>query len=592
MRCNTALTLSVLALAVGALPASAVAAPTVSNGNDSGPGSLRQAIADAAPGDTINVPAGTYTLTSGQLVVDKTLTLAGAGARSTIITASNASRVMIAGGSPVTITGLTLTGGKADINALLDCQGGGGICNSGSLVISDSAVVGNVANVAINNQNAMGGGGIYNNGDTVSITNSTIAGNRAAVTSSGAPIGADGGGGIFNNGSTLTITNSTVAGNSATVDGTGARHGGGGIYNNGSVTVATNLTLANNSVGGGAATSGGSFYVDNAPPSTFKNSIVSGGVSPGAANCDKFGSDLASSQGGNVESADTCGFTAAGDKRGVDPLLGALANNGGQTDTLALQAGSPAIDAAIGCPPPATDQRGVARPQGGACDSGAFELAPTVGGPPPPTPPARVLPKTRCLSIPNVTRDRIAPFRGGKVILATRQSDDPVIPLRLSVKLRGKGAIAAVTYAVNGKAASTAAGRLAATVPATALKIGSRRNKVVATVRLRDGRKVRVTQFLVVLRCHVPALACTRLAGGKSLRCHTGTPLGVRRVRITATGPNGETATGSANVKRGRYTATLRSKVALPAGVYVYKHVGAGKRRGERFFMVRLFTVK
>jgi hypothetical protein len=114
---------------------------------------------------------------------------------------------------------------------------------------------------------------------------------------------------------------------------------------------------------------------------------------------------------------------------------------------------------------------------------------------------------------------------------------------------------------------------------------------VVATVKLRDGRKVKVTQFLVILRCHVPALACKRLAGGKSLSCRTRTPLGVRKVKIVATGPNGEKATGSATVTKGKYTATLRSKVALPPGTYIYRHVGTTRKRGERFFMVRLFTV-
>jgi hypothetical protein len=65
----------------------------------------------------------------------------------------------------------------------------------------------------------------------------------------------------------------------------------------------------------------------------------------------------------------------------------------------------------------------------------------------------------------------------------------------------------------------------------------------------------------------------------------------VLRVRVRATGPGGETATGTARVRRGRYSVTLRSRVALLVGVYVYKHVGTTKRRGERFFMVRLFTV-
>jgi hypothetical protein len=84
----------------------------------------------------------------------------------------------------------------------------------------------------------------------------------------------------------------------------------------------------------------------------------------------------------------------------ADPLLGALADNGGPTQTMALGAGSPAIDANTeSCPPPLIDQRGVARPQGVACDIGAFELQP-VGGPTPtptvtapaPTPTATPLP--------------------------------------------------------------------------------------------------------------------------------------------------------------------------------------------------------
>src|SRR5215218_6265742 len=91
-----------LVLVALAAPPSAPAAPTVSNTGDSGPGSLRQALADAVTGDTIDVPAGTYTLTSGQLHINgKSLTLNGAGARSTIITAGGASRVWLLNGNPV-----------------------------------------------------------------------------------------------------------------------------------------------------------------------------------------------------------------------------------------------------------------------------------------------------------------------------------------------------------------------------------------------------------------------------------------------------------------------------------------------------------
>ena len=67
-------------------------------------------------------------------------------------------------------------------------------------------------------------------------------------------------------------------------------------------------------------------------------------------------------------------LTGAGEKQDVNPLLGALANNGGQTNTRALAVNSPAIDAGSGCA--ALDQRGVTRPGGSACDIGAFEFIP------------------------------------------------------------------------------------------------------------------------------------------------------------------------------------------------------------------------
>ena len=84
------------------------------------------------------------------------------------------------------------------------------------------------------------------------------------------------------------------------------------------------------------------------------------------------------SSGHNLASDSTCVLSATGDKSSVDPKLGPLADNGGPTKTHALLPGSPVFDAGSpNCPPPpATDQRGVARPQGQVCDIGAFELVP------------------------------------------------------------------------------------------------------------------------------------------------------------------------------------------------------------------------
>lgn len=102
-----------------------------------------------------------------------------------------------------------------------------------------------------------------------------------------------------------------------------------------------------------------------------KNAIVSGNT---LDNCDtaQLGGAI-SSQGNNISSDESCPFTQSTDKRNTNPLLGPLQDNGGPTDTRALLAGSPATDAGSNAACPTTDQRGVERPQGTACDMGAFE---------------------------------------------------------------------------------------------------------------------------------------------------------------------------------------------------------------------------
>ena len=172
------------------------------------------------------------------------------------------------------------------------------------------------------------------------------------------------GGGIYNGG-TLTLNNSTVSGNTTT-------HGAGGIYNApGATATLTNVTVSGNTaaVGISPGVVGG---IGNGGDATLKNTIV-------ANNTPDDCSGSITSAGHNLIE-DTTGCTIGGDTTGniigFDPLLGPLQDNGGPTQTHALLAGSPAIDTgSSACPPPATDQRGVARPQGAACDIGAFELA-------------------------------------------------------------------------------------------------------------------------------------------------------------------------------------------------------------------------
>jgi hypothetical protein len=315
--------------AVVATPAGAVTFQ-VTNTNDSGPGSLRQAVMDAnlAPGpDAISFGVtGTITLTSGVLVVDGgTLEILGPGPGLLTVSGNRTNGILLVSSSSTTLhlSGLTLAEGSASNS------GGGAILNVGGTVV--------VADTAFLRNSAFAGGAIENtNGGTMTITGSTFSGNAALP-----------GGAISNARSTLMVTNSTFVGNSAVV--------GGAIYNLNIATVrVTNSTFSGNTAsaqGGGALDSMGGTSI------AVENSIFAGDACVGAIQ----------DRGGNLDwPGSACpGITA-------DPRLGALADNGGPTETMALGAGSAAIDAATSACP-GTDQRGVPRPLGAACDIGAYE---------------------------------------------------------------------------------------------------------------------------------------------------------------------------------------------------------------------------
>ena len=200
------------------------------------------------------------------------------------------------------------------------------------------------------------GGAIHNHYSTLTLTDSTLSGNSARRL----------GGGIYNFSGTLNLTNSTISGNSATGD-------GGGIFNNDIGT----LTLASSTISGNSASTGGG--IANIGTADLISTIIAGnGVSSGP---DCHGSPK--SLGYNLlGTSDGCSFTPTTDDLvNVDPNLGPLTDNGGPTETHALSPGSPAIDAITlaDCVdtegnPVTTDQRGVSRPQGPACDIGAYEL--------------------------------------------------------------------------------------------------------------------------------------------------------------------------------------------------------------------------
>ncbi len=202
------------------------------------------------------------------------------------------------------------------------------------------------------------GGGIFNYFGTLILSNSTLSGNTASgYCSNGVPCSF--GGGISNLFATLSLTNSTLSGNSATY--------GGGVYNGDGQATVTNSTLSGNS-----ATSGGGVYSNGSL--AVKNAILANTASGG--NC----SGNPSSYGHNVSDDATCAFAASGDVNniaaGLDPS--GLQNNGGPTRTIALLAGSPAINAGddavcAAAPVSNLDQRGFVRPAGMHCDIGAYE---------------------------------------------------------------------------------------------------------------------------------------------------------------------------------------------------------------------------
>jgi CSLREA domain-containing protein len=275
------------------------------------------------------------------------------------------------------------------------------------------------------NRAGNGGGAVANDGGTASVTESTLDSN-----SGGAAIG----GAISSYGS-LRVSLSTLDGNTACYGGgielfTGGTSGtntvslstisdnhgcvGGGLDETGSVTVtqstfsrnrapigaameiegSSSFSLANSTVSANVAQSGHgavetfacssgtvSFVTfarnSNALALSCHDVNVTGTILAGStdgANCS--GAAPTETAGYNLDSGTSCALSLPTDLTTTHPRLGPLADNGGPTPTMALEAGSPAIDhggtAATGCP--ATDQRGVPRPQGPACDIGAFEV--------------------------------------------------------------------------------------------------------------------------------------------------------------------------------------------------------------------------
>jgi hypothetical protein len=246
---------------------------------------------------------------------------------------------------------------------------GGGVDNAGALTVVSSVVSGNSANGSFPAMDVAGGGGIRNTGDAT-IDSSTVSGNSVG----GNPNQGYGGGILTSTtGNTLTLVNSTIAGNTAKgfTGGNGASYGGGVDASGGTVTVihttiSANTLAGNFQYGGGLAETYGSSV-------SLADAVLAGNVA--LTGPDLIGA-LASS-GYNLfgTSAGGSGY-APTDLLDVDALLGPLRDNGGPTQTMALLPGSQAIDSGDNTNAPDWDQRGPGYPRivNGTIDRGAFEV--------------------------------------------------------------------------------------------------------------------------------------------------------------------------------------------------------------------------
>jgi CSLREA domain-containing protein len=326
---------------------------------------LREAINIGRPQDTIRVPPGRY------LINDVALNptgdqIVGSGAGVTVIDGQDLRwQVFSVGGGATSITGVTVTGGVG-ISASPDGFGGGiHVAAGATLDLTDSVVV---------NNRAQSGGGIASQG-TLRVARTTVSGNRAE----GLQVGSVGG--VYVIQGSTEIRNTTVSGNSANTV-------AGGIGTNGQL-VLENVTVAYNTAPtvGGVAQAVGRV----APDTTLDNTIVARNTG-GACGGDTGGVSVWKGDH-NLDDDGSCEFNALGDLPAADPQIGLLAANGGPTQTHALAATSPAINAGADCA--STDQRGAAR--SGACDIGAFEYLPPAPQPSQPSPgglPAPVLHET------------------------------------------------------------------------------------------------------------------------------------------------------------------------------------------------------
>jgi secreted trypsin-like serine protease len=393
----------------------------VQNTNNSGANSLRQAIADAYSGDIITFApslSGATIRLASTLNIFNNVTIDGSALASKITISGDTEGngtgdvQVFSNSATVTLNSLIITKGNYPnggaiqnyevgnltvINSTLygnsSVNIGGAIFNDGTLAITNSTLSGNsstniagaiynygtltITNSTFSGNTSANVGGIFNTDGAgpgiLTVINSTFSGNTSADTgaisnagtqmtiknstfSGNSSSGTSGGGGGISNNRPATVVNSTFSGNSAAFN-------GGAIYNHGTLNV-TNSTLSGNSAGGNT---GGGIY--NLGILNYTNTIIAN--SPSGGDCYNVGGyGTIGTKTNNLVEDGTCFASLSG-----DPNLGALADNGGPTQTMALNTGSKAINAGATCsaaPVNGLDQREFSR-KDGFCDIGAYE---------------------------------------------------------------------------------------------------------------------------------------------------------------------------------------------------------------------------
>jgi CSLREA domain-containing protein len=374
--------------------------------------SVREALAAASSGDTVSFGIdvrGTSTLVLGDLVIDRPLTIVGPGQNALTLSGGDTQRIFtITANGALTASQLTFAHGKGQYYAPLGVEAAGVVLNSGSFAFTDCTFAENHADgrpnaqfvndaaVAYSNafnkpisftrclfrDNSAGGGACLDiDGGTLTITDSTFLDNFGEFGPATV---------IANSSGPLTITGTTFSGNSAvaggalfvsgtggavlknaTLTGNSSDSGFGGgiyVYGPGSVTL-NNVTLSGNVAGVGS-----NLYLTNGGTAVVRNTIVA----DTSSNCG--GTGTITSHGYNLDSGNTCGLHAAGDRTSTPAGLAPLAASGGTTPTMALywtsaalNSGNPAAPGSGGDACEAKDERSVSRPQFSGCDIGAFE---------------------------------------------------------------------------------------------------------------------------------------------------------------------------------------------------------------------------